>query len=415
MNSDRRLTTEISRPGMTEGWLLFISVLITLVLAVLTWALPAVQAGSPHVSWEAGNFRALEALSGDLVTFVQGLEHPNSGGYGRLSPTRQANFTPFLDALFAAIAASLADGATGDWCGVQTQARAAGYAIVRFYDTDSGRWFVYAYDTTPFGQAYVFINPFAKRNLVIEVPHEDFEPGTKSQGARLFTALAARALLINREHRCSDCNPSPCTGSTTVCNASPCCGGPTVCSGSFRESDVAHHPANTFHLVHQRYTDMDPVTRFVQLHGFNATQPETDMIEIGDGTTRDEAPDSVAVRFATRLRAYVPTPVAVRACQEAVSAGPPPSNLCGSTNVQGRYTNNPGGDACQTFTRAYSGRFLHLEQGRSLRDDDDSDGWYWGDIRDALRETWPECNMNDGATDCSLGPRQTPDGRQPCP
>jgi hypothetical protein len=216
-----------------------------LMLAVLTWAPPAVQAASLPVSWDAGNFRALEAMSGDLVTFVQGLEHPNSGGYGRVSPTRQANFTRFLDALFAAVEASLADGATGDWCGVQTAARAAGYAVARFYDTASGRWFVYAYDTTPFGQAYVFINPFAKRNLVIEVPHEDFEPGTKSQGARLFTALAARALLINREHRCSDRNVSPCTGRTTVCNASPC-SEPTGCDGRFRESDVAHHPANTF-------------------------------------------------------------------------------------------------------------------------------------------------------------------------
>jgi hypothetical protein len=373
-----------------------------LVLAVLTWALPEVQATSP-VFWHAGNFRALEAMSGDLVAFVQGLEHPNSGGYGMLSPTRQANFTRFLDALFTAIEASLADGATGDWCGVQTAARAAGYAIVRFYDTESGRWFVYAYDTTPFGQAYVFINPFAKRNLVIEVPHEDFEAGTKTQGVRLFKALAARALIINREHRCSDPDPSPCSGTTRVCGDR---------EESFRESDVAHHTANTFHLLHRRYTDMDPVTRFVQLHGFEAS-PKDDMVEIGDGTTTDEAPDSVSVRFATSLRAYVPTPTAVHACQQSV--GNPPSGLCGSSNVQGRYTNNPGSDACLTFTSAYSARFLHLEQGQSLRDDDPSDGWDWGDIRDALLQTWPDCNMNNGATDCSLGPRQTPYETRTCP
>jgi hypothetical protein len=151
------------------------------------------------VFWHAGNFRELEDMSGDLVTFVQGLEHPNSGGYGKLSSTRQANFNLFLDALFTAIEASLADGSTGDWCGVKTKASAAGYAINRFYDTESGRWFVCAYDTTPFGQAYFFINPFAKRNIVIEVPHEGFESGTKTQGARLFKALAARALVINMD------------------------------------------------------------------------------------------------------------------------------------------------------------------------------------------------------------------------
>jgi hypothetical protein len=369
-----------------------------------------VQAASP-VLWHAGNFRALEAMSGDVVTFVQGLKHPNSGGYGKLSRTRQANFALFLDALFTAIEASLADGATGDWCGVQTTARAAGYAIARFYDTDSGRWFVYAYDTTLFGQAYVFINPFAKRNLVIEVPHEDFESGTKTQGVRLFKALAARALIINKEHRCSDPNVSPCSGATTVCNASPCSGATTVCDGRFRESDVAHHTANTFHLVHRRYTDMDPVTKFMQLHGFRAAAG--DMAEIGDGTTTDEAPDSVSVRFANSLGKYVPTPAAVHSCQQSV--GDPPSGLCGSSNVQGRYTNSPGGDACLTFTSTYSARFLHLEQGEPLRDDDDSDGWDWGDIRDALLETWPDCNMNNGATDCSLGARQTPYATQTCP
>jgi hypothetical protein len=357
------------------------------------------------VLWHAGNFRALEAMSGDLVTFVHGLEHPKSGGYGTLSTTRTAHFNRFLEALFTASDASLADGATGDWCGVKTQASAAGYAVARFYDTGSGRWFVYAFDATPFGQAYVFVNPFAKRNLVIEVPHEGFEPGTKTQGARLFKALAARALVINKEHRCSDPDVSPCTGETHVCDEHD------DRDGHVRESDVAHHTQNTFQLLHRRYTDMDPVTTFVQLHGFDATPK--DMAEIGDGTTNDEAPDSVSVRFATHLRTHVPTPAAVHSCQQSV--GNPPSGLCGSTNVQGRYTNNPGGDACQTFTSTYSGRFLHLEQGATLRDDDSSDGWDWGDIREALLETWPDCNMNDGATDCSLGPQQTQYPTLPCP
>ena len=66
------------------------------------------------VLWHAGSFRVLEAMPGDLVTFVQGLEHPNNGGYGKLSTTRTAQFNRFLDALFTAIEASLADGATGD-------------------------------------------------------------------------------------------------------------------------------------------------------------------------------------------------------------------------------------------------------------------------------------------------------------
>jgi 3D (Asp-Asp-Asp) domain-containing protein len=345
------------------------------------------------VYWHAGNFRYLDSVSGSLVTFVQGLTHPNSGSYGKLSTTRKANFNAFLDALLTAIDDSLADGSTGDWCGVKTKAGDAGYAVRRFYDTDSGRWFVYGYDTTGFGQSYFFINPFAKRNIVIEVPHEDLEYGTKVEGVRLFKALAARALIINKEHRCSDPDTSSCSiGQST-----------TACGGRLRESDVAHHTANTFYLLHKRYTDMDPVTKFVQLHGMGGSA--SDMVEVGDGTTRDYNTGSVSVAFANNLDLYVPTPSAVDSCQEYT--GNPPSALCGETNVEGRYTHARDVSECPASASVDSGRFLHVEQAGTLRDDDGSDGWYWGDIRDALLATWPDCNMNNGDTDCTLGPQQT--------
>jgi hypothetical protein len=335
-------------------------------------------------------------MSSDLVTFVQGSEHPNQGNYGKLSSARKANFNALLDTLFGAIDASLAEGNNGDWCAVKSKASAAGYAIARFYDTASGRWFIHGFDTTSFGQAFFFINPFAKRNIVIEVPHEGFESDTGSEGARLFKALAARALIVNKEHRCSDPDRSACANAAT-----------TVCYGSLRESDVAHHTANTFYLLHVRFNDMDSQTKFVQLHGF--TSLPTDMAEIGDGTNIDVAGSSVSNVFANSLRSKVPDPAAVHSCQ--AEPGDPPSNLCGETNVEGRYSNKPNTSDCPPAASSSSARFLHIEQALTLRNDDDSDGWFWGDIGDALLATWPDCNMNNGATDCSLGPRQVePEG-----
>jgi hypothetical protein len=354
------------------------------------------------VYWHAGNFRYLPSMSGDLVTFVQGLTHPDSGGYGKLSTTRKTNFNAFLDSLFTAISDSLADGSTGDWCGVQTRAANAGYAVRRFYDTGTGRWFVYGYDTTSYGQSYFFINPFAKRDIVIEVPHEDLEYGTKVEGVRLFRALAARALIINKEHRCSDPDTSACAvgQSTNACS-----------DGRIRESDVAHHTANTFYLLHVRYTDMDSVTKFIQLHGMGGSS--SDMVEVGDGTNNiDSDPNSVSVSFASSLDQYVPTPSAVDSCQGSDNH---PSNLCGETNVEGRYTNGHDSSSCPAAAYTGSGRFLHVEQAGALRDDDNSDGWYWGDIRDALLDTWPDCNMNNGAIDCTLGPQQTQYSTLTCP
>lgn len=355
---------------------------------------------SASVLWHAGNFRYLEPMSDDLVNFVQGLQHPKSQGYGKLSSTRKAYFNALLDSLFAAIDASLIDGNRGDWCAVKSRASAAGYAIFRFYDAESGRWLVYGFDTSSFGQAYFFINPFAKRNIVIEVPHEGSETNTGSEGARLFKALAARALIINKEHRCSDPEESSCASADTE-----------ACPNFLRESDVAHHTANTFYLLHVRYNDMDPQTKFVQLHGFNSSP--TDRAEIGDGTNKDVAVNSVSNTFANSLRSRVPNVAAVHSCQEY--SGNPPSNLCGETNVEGRYSNHPDASECPAAVSLSSGRFLHIEQALTLRDEDNSDGWYWGDVRDALLATWPDCNMNNGATDCTLGSAQTQYSGLTCP
>jgi hypothetical protein len=370
---------------------------IELSLVMLTGCDMGSPPPTPSETWHTGSFRLLESVSADLVTFVQGLEHPRQRNYGKLSSNRKANFNTLLDTLFAAIDASLLDANGGDWCAVKSKASAAGYDIVRFYDNDSGRWFVHGRDTTAFGQAFFFINPFAKRNIVVEIPHEGFETGTGPEGARLFKALAARALIINKEHRCSDPDESACaTGDTGVCDDPP-----------VRESDVAHHTANTFYLLHARYNDMDSQTKFAQLHGF--TSSPNDMAEIGDGTNTDVSGSSVSNIFANSLRSRVPIAAAVHSCQ--ADPGDPPSRLCGETNVEARYSNQPNASECPPAAGSSSGRFLHIEQALTLRDDDDSDGWFWGDIRDALLATWPDCNMNQGSVDCTLGPRQTqPEG-----
>ena len=74
--------------------------------------------------------------------------------------------------------------------------------------------------------------------------------------------------------------------------------------------------------------------------------------------------------------------------------------------MEGRYTNQSSTAACPPAASTSNGRFLHLEQAQTLRDDSSGDGWYWGDVRDALLDTWPDCNMNNGAIECRLGSRR---------
>lgn len=377
---------------------------MVLATAALAW-MPAPASG--QTLWHAGNFRKLPTIPvtvppapADLVGLVTALPHPNSGAYGTLSASRTTKFQVFIDGLFAAIDDSLADGNTGDWCAVKAQAADAGYEIFRYRDTPSGRWLVYGRDKTTFGQAYFVINPFAKRNIVIEVPHEGYDTGTAEEGARIFLDLAARALIINKEHRCSDPDATTCSGTKGPCNNNK----------PLRESDVAHEERNTFHLLHRSFSDADPVTKFIQLHGFDGT--DDDMAEIADGTTTDVNLGSVSVLFASKLDTYVPEPEAVSSCQEAM--GSPPSGLCATNNVQGRYTHGSANE-CTANAPSNTNRFLHVEQAMGLRDNDLSDGYWYGDVRDALKDTWPTCNMNNGATDCTLGGSQTNYSTLSCP
>ena len=360
-------------------------------LAALALALVSTPAWA-QTFWHAGNFRTLPATPGDnsFVPFVSNLSHP-SGGYGELTDGRRDDFNAFVTALFNAIDDSLADGDTGDWCGVQDLAAEAGYSVQRFYDVDSGRWFIYGRDITSFGHAYFFINPFAKNNIVIEVPHEPIDQGTAQQGANLFIELAARALIINKEHRCSDSRDATCVPSTVSTAA---------CNGSYRRSDVAHNQRNTFYLLHTRFSSRDSATKFVQLHGYSS-RSETAII--ADATTNDVSTSSVSKYFAERLRLY--TSGDVLGCQDD-DDNEPPSGLCATRNVQGRYTHGSP-DACSENSANESNRFLHVEQSLGLRTNGPSATNNWMDVKDALADTWGDCDMNNGATDCTLGPVQT--------
>src|SRR5947208_16552734 len=94
--------------------------------------------------WHEGTFRDLPEIKGDFVEFVAQLPHPTTFTYGRVSSARAQHFNEFIDGLLAAIEQGLEDGMP-DWCAVKDKAATAGYALVRFYDTRTGRWFLYAY------------------------------------------------------------------------------------------------------------------------------------------------------------------------------------------------------------------------------------------------------------------------------
>src|SRR5690606_16123397 len=100
---------------------------------------------------------------------------------------REAAFTAFVTALLDAIDANRRDNNAGDWCLVKARAVSAGYGVYRFWDVGTSRYFIYANDlATSNQQAFFFINPMARRNIVVEAPHAGFDTESPEGAAKLF-------------------------------------------------------------------------------------------------------------------------------------------------------------------------------------------------------------------------------------
>ncbi len=373
-------------------------------------AILALASGPALADWHEGTFRQLPRMSGDLEQLVQGLNTQDvpRGTFRTLDAPRAERFDAFMQELFSTLEATRANQNTGDWCRVRQRAATAGYELRRYHDTVTGRWFLYGLDVASQGQAFFFINPSALHETVIEVPHAGHEQGIALQGARVFKALGARALLVNGDHRCSlderqAGQASECGGETQVCSQFR--GEQPPVSRDYPLSDVAHDTANTFHRLH-RFLNGRAATRFVQLHG-KGTERGT-AAEVADSGPIRDASQAVSSVFARRLRTRLADGSSVRSCQEL---GVPEDTLCAQTNVQGRLTNGVE-DACRGGNATGgNGRFLHVEQNAALRDT------RWDRVCAALSDTWalapcdPGCSM--GA--CGLGQPQAFLGDLACP
>jgi hypothetical protein len=370
------------------------------------------------LTWEAGTFRQLGSMPQpdgyDLDKFVADPgAFPHVSSYSTINPIRFGKVKALLTAILSASRASLADPSSGDWCGVRSKAAAAGYQVRRFYDTESGHYLVYGRDTASGAQqAYFFVNPSYRRNLVLEAPHEPIDPGTAVEAARLFRALAARSLIVNGSHRCGSAIVSPCSGSTHTCG------------GAYRLSDVAHHPANAFEALHEVFDGRG--ARFAQIHQMSL--PNT--VVVGDGTANTSDANSSSVSLVAQLRRVI-DPAGSNTLDDRVCACQDPNdtpafdsktgaNGCFSTNLQGRYTHLQADpavvgsfDICtQGSQYGADRRMLLVEQATTMIDGDCSDGYCWTRLAQALRQTWA---CSDGSLACTWGSRQAKVSEQSCP
>ena len=396
----------------------------------------AQASGSYKRPWHEGTFRFLPAygnITSDVLEadLVPGFFHfrttqywdasaaawvdsydPEQHAYLPLSGAREGAFDAFVDAMFVAIdRGNQLGGDYGDWAEVRRLASLAGYALARYRDTATGRWFVFGRDVTVAdpswvgtGQAYFVINPEARRDIVVEVPHAGLERSTDLEGAEMFKALAARALIVNGQDRCSGPyapGSGTCAADTTACKIY----WPDEKDPTTVVADVAHSVSNAFYRLHRKFSDRGP-TKFIQLHGMKDTTFPPKLIvsngEVGGGANVGTQPRA-STRFATRLEVNFGEPPgsgAVKSCQRDDW-----SSFCATTNVEGRYTAGGTGASCPSSPSSASERFLHVEQDETGVRDTAAN---WAKVITSLRETWPECDLTStpASTSCSLGPSQ---------
>lgn len=247
------------------------------------------------------------------------------------------------------------DIVSGNYDGQDTRLGSTNYEIVRLaHDGESTESIIALKETgVAGGGTYLFhINP--ESQLIIEVPHPVYDSGTLAEGVDIFVAMKPVALYIAGTHRCASTTLSGCSGIITACG------------GELRISDVAHSTETYFQAAHEAAHDASGLHNFVSLHGFAKDVDDPEAI-VSNGTQSDVGAFAFVNRVADEIETLLQEADSVGSCNRS---GDPAFNLCGTSNVQGRYTNDPSRNACTQGPVNYTGRFLHLVQSDRLRNVD---------------------------------------------
>jgi Double zinc ribbon len=202
------------------------------------------------------------------------------------------------------------------------------------------------------GWGTYFFDPQPVRELAIESPHPQDDRFTETQGFEIFTQLAARSFLLAGSRRCASATATSCTN--------PGFGG---CGPITSVADAAHGGfgagrVNAFQVVHEEVVRTLPNTITIQLHG-NIQCSNLDVFLSNSGSGRTVLPGGNIARLRKNL---VARKLIVGLCGQSTCT------LCGTTSVQGRWTNGSRTNPCNVARSVPQiERFIHVEQNDRMR------------------------------------------------
>ena len=211
------------------------------------------------------------------------------------------------------------------------------------------------------GQGIFCINRDAEYDHLIAAPHPVIDQGSAPVALKAFLDLSLRYLFISSSSRCLSDKYSSCSGMTSVCGKRE----------HYRQSDPAHNENNYFQELtkyhHQRY----PKAYHFQIHACGEkscpSKKENNILarlSVGSKDVLDESALSNKLTSIMNQQIQVKNSM-VLSCNQR---GEESYRLCASTNVQGRYLNDPHSNSCtERASTDIRSKFLHIEINHDLR------------------------------------------------
>ena len=187
-------------------------------------------------------------------------------------------------------------------------------------------------------------------DLILETPHPIFD-GTLNQSIKMFRKSNAKILIVSGTHRCTNQEISGCSGTTTACSKTE--------RKPYGVSDPAHNDRTLFHTMHLKTNEAFPNSITISIHGMAASG-----VSLSDGTSLETTKNSFVARLAENLSKNLKGED-VTTCNNYEGAKRK-LHLCGTTNVQGRNLNDVL-EPCTVSAKKSTGKFIHMEQGRTVR------------------------------------------------
>ncbi len=326
-----------------KHWIGMGLVLLAFAACAKTTFLPTEGEGVPP---SEGGF-TLPMVQGDFVEWVKNFPVAKAGSEAYKVPSSEV-LNSFREAWEKLLQGQIQEAREGfsSW----------GYDLVWFEDFQYGGFYLLypKEEAAGHGWAIFAYQPAFKKNLILEASHPVADQFTETLAADFFLQLKARGFLMAGAHRCANAEVSSCSGTTSVCSED-------ASLQSYRISDAAHFTGSYFQAVHEILLGEDPSLIAVALHGF-AQQAGEPHAYVSDGTNFTGGSQNLANRFVTLFKEQTLDAVAVQSCND----GSPGAQLCGTTDVQGRWANESL-ESCTVSSDHSTGRFLHLEQSLELR------------------------------------------------